>query len=326
MQLSIIIPIYNSEKYLQECLNSIKNISNIDFECLMIDDGSLDASKVICERFINDRFKYFYKNNSGVSCTRNYGIKQAKGKYLLFLDADDYLNRNIEKSLIKAMKDEIDFTIFDYEIKINKKRVHKKITQDKDDILEDTIYKIYSTAELNTCWGKLFKKKIIEKNGLKFYEDIKIGEDQIFVMEYINLIKSVQYIHEEILTYRINKMSAMNTYNPDERWNDLKRCYMIAKKTQIIQKYTDLFMLMSYSYMNEITYHFRQLSNILSIGNYLKVYNLRLKDDLLSEIVGNIDCIKKMGMLKRMELFYLINKVKFGGLYFFIKGKILKLN
>lgn len=324
MELSIIIPIYNAEKYLVECLNSVQNIYNIDFECLMIDDGSSDNSKLICEKYVNERFKYIYKTNSGVSSTRNYGMRQAKGKHILFLDADDYLNKNIEESIINAMKQEIDFTVFDYKINLNGKINDKKFIQEKDDILEDVIYKIYATSELNTCWGKLFNKKIIQDNGLEFYEDIKIGEDQIFVMEYINLIKSVQYVDEEVLTYRINQMSAMNKYDPNKRWSDLKKCYGLMNNKSLVKNSHEIFIAMNYSYLNSITYYFRQLPNIVDMRYYYKLYNLRLKDKLLNEIFDNIKYTPNINILKKLEFFFLKYQLKVGALYFFIKGKIMR--
>lgn len=322
MELSIIIPIYNAEKFLEQCLNSVKNIKNIDFECLMVDDGSTDRSKDICEKYVNERFKYIFKENSGVSSTRNYGIKKAQGKYIIFLDADDYLNDDIEEILIDAINSKSDFVIFDYKIDLDGKEIHKRYIKQKEDLLEDVIYKMYSTSELNTCWGKLFKSNIIKGNGLKFYEDIKIGEDKIFVMEYINFIKQPIYFSCEILTYRINKLSVMNNYNPNDRWIDFKRCYSKMKDTNIANKSEYILQEMKISLLKEITYHFRHISTYVSINNYLKIYLYQVNDDITKEVISGVKNLSNMNLIKRVELSLIKKKSILGGIYFFVKGKL----
>lgn len=324
MDLSIIIPIYNSEKFLEQCLNSVKNIKNINFECLMIDDGSTDGSKDICKKYVDEKFKYIFKENSGVSSTRNYGLKKAQGEYILFLDADDYLNEGIEEILIEAINSNSDLIIFDYKIDLNGKDIHKRYIKQKEDLLNDVIYKIYSTSELNTCWAKLFKNKIIKNNGLAFYEDIKIGEDHLFVMEYINLIKSVKNIECEILTYRINNLSAMNNYNPYSRLGDFEKCYFKMRNTLIAKKSKEILNQIDCNSFNIITHYFRQLSNNVSIFEYFKIYKSQINNNVVQQIAYNLSYKESPNFIKSIELFLIQKKINIGGLYFFLKGKIKK--
>lgn len=322
MEVSIIIPIYNAEKFLDECLNSVKKIKNINFECLMIDDGSNDSSKDICKKYVDEKFKYIFKENSGVSSTRNYGIEKAKGEYILFLDADDYLNNDIEEILINAINSKSDFVIFDYKIDLDGKEIHKRYVKQKEGLLEDVIYKMYATSELNTCWGKLFKSNIIKDNRLKFYEDIKIGEDQLFVMEYINLIKNVKNIKGEILTYRINNLSAMNTYNPYSRLSDFEKCYFRMKNTSMAKKSERILNQMNHNCFNIITHYFRQLSNIIGIFEYLRIYTSQVHSKIVQEVVWNLSYKKELSLIKRIELLLIQKKLNIGGIYFFLKGKL----
>ena len=322
MELSIIIPVYNAEKFLDECLNSVKKIKNINFECLMIDDGSTDSSKEICKKYVDEKFKYMFKENSGVSSTRNYGMEKAKGEYILFLDADDYLNEDIEEILMEAINSKSDFVVFDYKIDLGGKEIHKRYLKQKEDLLEDIIYKIYSTSELNTCWGKLFKSNIIKNNGLNFYEDIKIGEDQLFVMEYINLAKTIKNMKAEILTYRINNLSAMNTYNPYSRLDDFEKCYFRMRNTAIAKKSEKILNEMNYNCFNSITHYFRQLSNIVGIFEYLRVYRFQVHSNIVQEIARNLSSKKQLKFIKRIELFLIQKKMNIGGIYFFFKGKL----
>lgn len=115
-KLSLIVPVYNVEKYILKCLESIKNQSMKDFECLIIDDGSKDNSIKIAEDFIkgDERFKIFHKENGGLSDARNYGIEKASGEYLAFIDSDDYIEESLIEDTYKMAKEyDSDIVCFD---------------------------------------------------------------------------------------------------------------------------------------------------------------------------------------------------------------------
>ena len=105
-KISVIIPVYNAELYLKECLDSICNNTYIDLEIILLNDGSLDRSGKICDDYAQKdaRIKVFHKKNQGVSATRNLGIKYATGKYIAFIDSDDYVEKNYFKSLYENLK------------------------------------------------------------------------------------------------------------------------------------------------------------------------------------------------------------------------------
>ena len=107
--ISIVIPIYNAVKYLEECLNSIKNQTYKNFEVIMVNDGSKDDSETICKRFSEDdtRFRYFKKENGGVSSARNLGLDNVEGDYITFIDADDWIDENHLELLINSIKKSI---------------------------------------------------------------------------------------------------------------------------------------------------------------------------------------------------------------------------
>ena len=104
--ISVIVPIYNVEKYLRQCLDSIQNQTYQNFECLLINDGSPDNSADICREYVekDSRFKYFEKENGGLSDARNYGIRQSKGSYLTFVDSDDWLEHDALDRLYGALR------------------------------------------------------------------------------------------------------------------------------------------------------------------------------------------------------------------------------
>ena len=114
-KVSVIVPIYNVEKYLRECLDSIQNQTYTDFECIMINDGSVDKSREIAESYLNDkRFILVNQNNSGQSVARNKGIKMSRGEFLCFVDSDDIINIKLLEILLAYEKDDYDIIEADF--------------------------------------------------------------------------------------------------------------------------------------------------------------------------------------------------------------------
>ena len=113
--ISIIVPIYNAEKYLNKCIDSLVNQTKKELEFILINDGSTDSSEDIIKSYKDKRIKYFKNKNQGIGKTRNFGIDKATGKYLMFLDSDDYLDINAcEKLYNKAIKEKSDLVVFDF--------------------------------------------------------------------------------------------------------------------------------------------------------------------------------------------------------------------
>ena len=211
-KVSIIIPIYNSNKYLKECLDSIINQTYSNLEIILIDDGSKDNSFDICEEYAkkDKRIILKKKNNEGVSATRNLGIEICTGKYILFIDSDDYCNENmIEKILYNSQKN--DLIICGYNKIYKNKKVHY-IVKNKEKNIEDMVINDESVG--GYLWNKLFKTSIIKENNIRFDKDIHFCEDLLFVLSYIKNINSVSYIDEELYNYRMRRNSVtFNFYN-----------------------------------------------------------------------------------------------------------------
>lgn len=196
MLISIIIPIYNSEKYLEECLNSVLNQTYKNIEVLLINDGSTDESKKICEEYCKkySNIKLINNINEGVSKARNKGLKLAKGEYVFFCDSDDIMHpRQLEKlsTNLKSTNSELSvcsFSEFVNNVEFEKNKNFKlEEILNKDKMLETIISDRKYSGFL---WNKLFKLDIIKmKSHLFFDEKISINEDQIFILEYIIRIK-----------------------------------------------------------------------------------------------------------------------------------------
>lgn len=192
--ISIIIPVYNTEKYLRRCLDSIVAQTYKDFECILVDDGSTDASGKICDEYAakDNRFKVFHKKNGGVSSARNLGLDNAKGEYIAFCDADDYVKENWLSEFILRIPI-CDIVVSGFE-KTHCGKVQKKIypyyNLSEPDLLW-TILEIDGTAGF--LWNKCFRTEIIAKENIRFKEKYKLWEDEEFISRYMGYTKKVAF-------------------------------------------------------------------------------------------------------------------------------------
>lgn len=209
-KLSVIIPIYNAKKYLEKCLETVI-VNDDEIEFILIDDGSEDGSNYIYNKYNSIKNVTLKKNeNHGVSYTRNYGIDISKGKYIMFVDADDFLKNNwneIVKSEINDNLDE-DIIIFSKEYDCSK--------YEKRDLQNACLQ--YRKNSLSNCsimspFSKIYNKEFIIKNNIRFNSKIINGEDMLFNFEAISLTDKIKIINKGIYIYRINYNSVTNNFN-----------------------------------------------------------------------------------------------------------------
>ncbi len=226
--ISVIIPVYNVEPYIDECLKSLMNQVYTDFEVIMVNDGSTDSSPKICKKYLFDeRFKLINISNGGVSNARNVGLKEAKGEWIAFLDADDVY----DPMFLSAM--------FETKIQTGSDIVVCKIKPFIDDVIyedsNDTKFKLLSDKEVykgifvtNEIGGfvcnKLFDKNILL--NLKFNVRLSICEDMVFTMEAIAKSQKISMIDKNLYHYRMREGSA--TKNMAKTFEDGSSKYFIA--------------------------------------------------------------------------------------------------
>lgn len=218
---SIIIPVYNVEKYLDECLNSVLNQTFQNIEVLLIDDGSTDTSLDICREWgrRDSRIVICHQENSGVSSARNKGIDIAKGDYILFVDADDYVDETYVQSLYEKL-DLADVVICGYS---RVAECQRPILLDEEGFLkrEDLFFHTVCTNIVHgSSWNKIFRQKILRENHIRFRENIAVGEDLVFVVEYLQYCSSYYYVNRALYFYRKNKQSAMNNTYSNRKFNE----------------------------------------------------------------------------------------------------------
>lgn len=209
-RISIVIPVYNAEKSLSACIESIQKQTYDQLEILLIDDGSTDSSNAICKEYADKdhRIRVINKSNGGVSSARNLGIKEATGKYIQFVDSDDYIEAECCQTLVEAMEvHKVDMVICGCVEhrgeKLNAISYENKVFHAMRDMEED-FGKLYRMNLLNIPWNKLFLREKIKK---LFDEEKSLGEDLLFNLFYMKEIESVSVIQETPYHYMIAESS-----------------------------------------------------------------------------------------------------------------------
>lgn len=201
--ISVIVPIYNVEEYLEECLDSILNQTKKDFEVIMVDDGSTDSSGEIAKSYAEKypNFHYFYKENNGLGCARNYGVEHSDSKYIIFMDSDDKISEDLyEKMFIAAEKNQSDLTICNV-ARCNSKRawsssLHKRAFSNIEP--NTHITKNPNLMYDTTSWNKLILRSFYEENNFAFpenilYEDIPVTIPMHFMANNVSVVESAYY-------------------------------------------------------------------------------------------------------------------------------------
>lgn len=211
-KLSIVIPAYNAEKYITECLNSIVKQDCDNYELIVVDDGSSDNTGKICDKYEKcfNQVNIFHTKNNGVSSARNFGLEKAKGEYVWFVDSDDLVMPNSVKT-ISALLDKSELLIFGTE-EFDKKNTVKR---QYDDLETDNQYAISQmlsdTGVRGYLFNKVFRLDVIKKNHLAFDATIKNCEDLLFSVHYTSLVKRVKISNEILYRYRQRKNGAIHS-------------------------------------------------------------------------------------------------------------------
>lgn len=218
--ISIIVPVYNTGSFLQQCIDSLLNQTYKDIEILLINDGSTDDSLSICQQAaIKDtRVRVITKENTGVSDTRNVGILEAKYSLLTFVDSDDYLSETLLQELMENYQGEdLVFSTYTFyknnEFLLNEISLEKPIQEVKD-LGGDNFSALYQSMMFNSPVARLYKKELIEET---FLTDLDLGEDLLFNLNYLTRVQSVKYVDTSGYFYRLtgNETSLTKKYMPN---------------------------------------------------------------------------------------------------------------
>lgn len=200
---SVIIPVYNAQKYLDQCIRSVLDQTFTDFEIILVDDGSTDGSGEICDRYgsQDSRVRVFHKPNGGVSSARNMGLDHAAGKWITFVDSDDYLSERA-LDIVDNLKDE-NLVICSYCRLIDDSQQENFICDNR--LIEDPsslsiFYRTALSSIMRSPWSKIFSRELLF--DLRFDTVIHVGEDHLFVMKYLQKVRICRLSQEVFYTYR----------------------------------------------------------------------------------------------------------------------------
>lgn len=279
-KISIIVPVYNTEKYLEKCLNSLVNQTFEDIEIIVVNDGSSDNSSKIIHKFADeypDKVKAFDKPNGGVSSTRNFGLSKATGEYIGFIDSDDYIEKNMFEQLYsKATEGNFDVTIcgflFVYENNSNSEELNMPI---KNDILDKSKIKESMNYFYPVLCDKIIKRELIynEDNSYLQFVDGVWYEDMQWLIKLYPKINSIGVVNEPLYNYLQREKSITYTYN-DKLYdiiNNMDNVIQYYKQSNLYDEYKEE---LEYLYAR---YSFATFMKRLTKAKDKKIYNTGYK-------------------------------------------------
>lgn len=314
---SIIIPVYNVEKTITRCLESVLNQTYKNIEIIIINDGSKDRSGEICDKYskLDRRVKVIHISNNGVSNARNIGIKNSGGKYIQFVDSDDWIESNMVEGLIKIKgKAKLAVCGYVYEGKNIVREIDFKYLKNGSEYLAKDFLKLYESCLLNSPCNKLYDAQIIKNNKIIFKKEIDLGEDLIFNLEYLREIDKFVVSKQHYYHYMDNNDTTLtkkfreNAESVQQRlFNEI---YNTAVKLNAITSYNrELLYSIYYNMMwdsiinyfgNECNYgELKRYKKVSEIFKSINVYNIKPKSK-------NIFLMQK----KLFNLTYILLKIR----------------
>lgn len=249
--ITIIVPVYNVEQYIENAVNSVKAQTYTDWELLLVNDGSTDQSLQICRKFEKQdpRIHVIDKANGGVSSARNAGIEQARGEWIGFLDGDDWMEADCLETVSAETDERTDVVCWNYWRNTGSSQtenqpihpVYMQIESPKE-LIKVTMFPQYSLKKSGRSFGgikgmctKLVRTRLVRENGLKFDTNVKIGEDALFSAQCFEHARKAVFINKYLYHYRLDNLSATRKCRPDIREvyiNTLKAFQAFLEKDQ----------------------------------------------------------------------------------------------
>lgn len=277
-KLSIIIPVYNGAKYINRCIDSILNQNIYIDEIIIINDNSSDGTKEVLEKCYARKENIIIINlesNQGVSYCRNLGIKIAKGEYIGFIDADDYIEVDMyEKLYNKAKLNNLDISICKFIEVDGNSRIRSKYQSNYEILERDISIKYYLKNKISpSVWDKIFNYKLLE--NIKFNDELKIGEDILFCLEAIYNSKRIGFVDEYLYNYIQNENSAVHSLSSK----------LLQYKEVIKYIPSEIKKNLECNYCNEFN-TFSNSLNLRIIHTVSKLYNKNTKNQVFEYISG----------------------------------------
>ena len=307
---SVIVPIYNVERYLSECIDSLINQTYTNIEIILVDDESPDNCPSMCDtyRVQNNNVKVIHQANKGLPGARNAGLAVASGKWILFVDGDDWLALDGIEKLMSHAESGLDIIIFNpnYVNEYNEALLLDKEcnyyilgNEDRVKLLKDVIDPLKTRSYVNKkskmpAWSKLYRKDFLDDNKIKFYEHVKIHEDIPFSIDVLLKAKNIVYLDADIYQYRQTIGSIMNSYR--ENYDAEMKC--LIEQVRAVLKENDILELYENEYNNRLM---ACLINLV-IRKYSNKENERLYKDRKNDFFRMTEMEPYSLMLKSIDI------------------------
>lgn len=336
---TVVVPVYNVEKYLEQCISSIVNQTYTNLEIVLVDDGSLDCCPQICDEWAkkDGRIKVIHKENAGLGMARNTGIENASGKYICFFDSDDYVAPDtIEKAYAKISKEKADIALFGFYIvndegKIIGNRIADtpKEVYEGSEVQEEFLINLISVNPDTGCDWKLqmsacmclVSLELIKKNNFKFFSERQIiSEDVFFLLGLYKYVTKVVVVKEGLYFYRQNNTSLTRTYRHD-RYDKIKQfydssvelCQQCGYSDQVKRQLIGPYISFAIAAMKLL------VNSNMSSKEKKETMKKIVRDEHLYRIVNQIDMQRET--MTRRVLFYAIKQKQHRVVYLLIKAK-----
>ena len=232
-KISIIVPVYQTEKYIEICIESIIAQTYSNWELILVDDGSSDKSGSICDRYVqeNDKINVIHKDNGGVSSARNKGIDIAEGDYIMFVDADDYVSPTMCENLVSYADESADIIISGFIEDFGKKQETIKVSDNiccSVDKLKQNFDLYYRLPLLNSPYAKLYKRSLLK--DIRFNSNVSMGEDFLFNLECYKRSNNIKFIPNADYYYNCTNMGSATKKYKQEYFNCYINCYEEGKR------------------------------------------------------------------------------------------------
>lgn len=315
--LSIIVPVYNCENYIERCIESIINNDLPNTEVLIINDGSTDKTLEKCKNFVElySNIRLINQKNKGVSYSRNLGIKKSKGKYVMFVDADDYLTNDFSKIINLLNNNDCDVLKFSYNL-ISYNNIKSVAFSSKNfDVRDENFWLDFLTdSQKNMVWGQIVKKECFK--NIKFEEKLFYCEDFLFNFELYSQCSNISYTNQIGYNYIINDSSITNNFSNSKTFDKINNIIYVFNKLILKTKNKNIENLLEKKFFHEV------IPQIMTLcfekktvkKQILSQYNVIFSNDIFESL--NFNNVKKF---KYNYAIKCIKKNKFNQLYIYSK-------
>jgi glycosyltransferase involved in cell wall biosynthesis len=311
---SVIVPVYNVEKYLSRCIDSILSQTYKNLEIILVDDGSTDNSPMICDDYKNkdSRIRVVHKKNEGVSVARNTGLDLANGTYISFVDSDDWIEPNLYERVITCINEKkADIVKYHYVVEENGVSKNTGCNYNYTGFVDKKeLISILLAAKIQgECWSYVFKKELLSKS-LRFENNIIYGEDILFTVELFLIANSIYFVEDSFYHYFQSNDGSV-TKNANKAIEIIKTiCIVYEKQKMIYKKYDELNNIVdkctATNLFIKVCYH---INKIYKMNKQKEIESFLLDDEPFRKLTKNVDS-KKIKMSYKVFRFLVVHRLR----------------